>query len=105
MFINGEFHQGHSNWVYEAGEKFYWRRATDHFKDRGCKTLIFDGIDPTDIIQGKIANCYFLAAVAGLAEDPPDTAHLKLGERIIDNFLVKEVNEAGCYAIRMSVDG
>ena len=52
-----------------------------------------------------MANCYFLAALAGLAEDAPEKAHLKLGERIIDNFLVHEVNEAGCYAIRMTVDG
>lgn len=50
LFINGEHHQGHSNWEYKAGEKFYWRRATDHFKDKGCRTLVFDGIDPTDII-------------------------------------------------------
>jgi len=34
--------------------------------------LVFDGIDPTDIVQGKIADCYFLAALAGLAEDEPE---------------------------------
>ena len=40
-------------------------------------------------MQGKLADCYFLAAVAGLAEDAPEKAHLQLGERIRDNFLVK----------------
>ena len=64
-----------------------------------------DGIDPTDIVQGKLANCYFLAALAGLAEDPPHKAHLKIGERIVDNILVREYNTAGCYAIQMTVDG
>jgi hypothetical protein len=64
-----------------------------------CETKVFDGIDPTDICQGKIANTYFLASVAGLAEDPPEIAHKKIGLRILDNILVKEVNDAGCYCI------
>jgi hypothetical protein len=64
---------------------------------------VFDGIDPTDIQQGKIADCYFLAAVAGLAADEPGKE--ELGERIRDNFLTKEVNEAGIYAIQMNVNG
>lgn len=46
---------------------------------------VFDGIDPTDIVQGKIADCYFLAALAGLAEDLDGG---KNGLRIRDNFLV-----------------
>ena len=83
---------------------------------------VFDGIDPTDIVQGKIANCYFLAAVAGLAEDPPDLKaeeektnqhisdgmsenQINRGLRLRDNFKTKEVNDAGCYCIVMTVDG
>jgi len=86
-------------------QKFYWRRAVDHFKDQGCEMLVFDGIDPTDIVQGKLADCYFLAALAGLAEDAPDKEHLRLGERIRDNFKVKKVNSAGIYAIEFNCDG
>jgi hypothetical protein len=78
----------HCNWNYIEAERFYWRRASDHFKDKNCKVSVFDGIDPTDIIQGKVADCYFLAALAGLAEDAPERAHLKNGDRIRDNFLV-----------------
>lgn len=105
MFIDGRKHQSHNEWEYKKGLKFYWRRASDHFKDQGCKTLVFDGIDPTDIVQGRLANCYFLAALAGLAEDAPEKAHLKLGERVRDNYLTQKTNKAGCYAIRMNVDG
>ena len=105
LFIDGRKHQSHDAWEYEKGVKFYWRRASDHFADQGCKTLVFDGIDPTDIVQGRLANCYFLAALAGLAEDEPAKAHLKLGERIRDNYLTQTTNKAGCYAISMCVDG
>jgi hypothetical protein len=60
---------------------------------------MFDGIDPTDIVQGKLANCYFLAALAGIAEDAPEKQKYQLGERIRDNFLVQKINAAGCYAV------
>jgi hypothetical protein len=30
---------------------------------------------------------------------------LKLGERVRDNYLTQKTNKAGCYAIRMNVDG
>jgi len=50
LFINGRTHMSHQNWEYKAGEKFYWRRATDHFKDYKCITKLFDNVDPTDIV-------------------------------------------------------
>lgn len=107
LFINGDHHQGHERWEFKRNQQFYWRRASEHFKTQEppCETKVMDGIDPTDIVQGKLANCYFLAALAGLAEDPPHKAHLKIGERIIDNILVTKFNKAGCYAIQMTVDG
>ena len=75
LFANSRHHASHDKWNYnEEDQQFYWRRASDHFKDKGKTLVIQDGIDPTDIIQGKLANCYFLAAVAGLAEDDPDLA-------------------------------
>ena len=56
------------------------------------------------LVKVKWQIFYFLAALAEHAEDSPDKAHLKLGERIIVNFLVHKVNEAGFYAMRMTVD-
>lgn len=46
------------------------------------------------------------AALAGIAEATEDEVneHEK-GERIRDNFLVTEVNKAGCYAIQFIIDG
>jgi flagellar biosynthesis chaperone FliJ len=52
-----------------------------------------------------MADCYFLAALAGLAEDEEEKAHLQLGTRIRNNFLTDEYNEAGCYAVEFYVDG
>ena len=106
LFINGRKHQSHQSWEYnEDAQRFYWRRASEHFKDKGMKTVVFDGIDPNDIQQGKCANCYFLASLSGLAEDEPEIQHQHLGTRIRDNFLVTKANAAGCYAITMCVDG
>lgn len=50
-------------------KQFYWRRARDHFKDKNIEWDIFDDIKPDDIRQGKIANSYFMAALAGIAEE------------------------------------
>ena len=49
-------------------------------------------IEPSDIKQGQISNCWFLSALAGLAELPA------LVERL---FVSKRVNEKGIYRIRL----
>ena len=89
LFMNGVAHQTHNNWVKED-DRFYWRRAQDHYRDLGLKPVLFDSaVDPNDIIQGKLADCYFLAALASLAE--PE-AGKSLGDRVSDNFLIDEYN-------------
>jgi calpain-15 len=53
-------------------------------------------IEPSDILQGQLGNCWFLCAAASVAEMP------QLVERLI---LTKEVNEEGIYRIRICKNG
>ena len=43
--------------------------------------------------------------MAGLAEDAPGVPREESGERIRDNFIVKEANTAGIYAVRLNLNG
>ena len=46
---------------------FKWKRASEIFNP----IYIFeDGIEPNDINQGQLGDCYFLAALSSLAEFP-----------------------------------
>lgn len=49
---------------------------------------VFSTIEPNDIIQGQLSDCWFLCAVSALAERPA------LIERI---FVTKEYNDQGIY--------
>jgi hypothetical protein len=75
-------------------EIFEWRRPAQVY-GKGNYSL-FDGIAPGDIKQGHCGDCYFLSCLSSLAEDP---------KKIQDIFLVKKVNDAGCYAVKVWVDG
>jgi len=57
---------------------------------------VFATIEPNDIIQGQLADCWFLCAVSSLAERPA------LVERI---FVTKEYNEQGIYQLRICKNG
>jgi calpain-15 len=51
---------------------------------------------PTDINQGELGNCYFLAVLSAMAEVP---------ERIFARFITKEPNKAGIYLMSLFVNG
>ena len=53
-------------------------------------------IEPGDILQGQLGDCWFLCAVASLAEMP------RLVERL---FLTKETNEEGLYRLKLCKNG
>lgn len=55
-----------------------------------------DGIDPNDISQGALGDCYFLAVLSSMAEDPRDIKEL---------FYTKEINQAGCYMMYFYLNG
>jgi calpain-15 len=63
-----------------------WRRATDWPSARNMVPELFkDGIDPNDIKQGMLGDCYFVAALATLAEWP---------ERVKKVFVTPKSNRA-----------
>ena len=74
-----------NNW-----QNFIWKRPSEVYGKWNYK--VFDQISPDDIRQGHCGDCYFLSCLSSIAEYP---------ERIENIFLTKEVNEAGCYAMRL----
>lgn len=58
--------------------------------------FVSDNFTPSDILQGKIGNCYFLSAVAGLAEEP---------YRIKKLFPNTTLNKNGIYMARILHNG
>ena len=63
-----------------------WRRATDWPSARSMVPELFkDGIDPNDIKQGMLGDCYFVAALATLAEWP---------DRVRKIFVTTKANRA-----------
>lgn len=76
-----------------------WRRVRDipALVDQNGELHIFQGnIEPNDIKQGQIGDCYFLSSLAALAERP---------ERIRQMFLTAEANEYGVLGAQMYKNG
>jgi len=57
---------------------------------------VFKGVNPTDLNQGALGNCYLVSSIAALAEYP------KLIHRLFD---IDYVNEFGLYVIWINVAG
>ena len=57
---------------------------------------VYSEITPSDIVQGFCGDCYFLSAISSLAEFP---------DRLKDIFITKEINDAGCYALKLFING
>ena len=74
---------------------YEWKRPTAIFP--GQEYHIFEGdINPKDILQGEIGDCYFLCSVAAIAERQ---------DRIKKLFLTREVQECGCYCVALCLNG
>ena len=69
---------------------FRWRRLSESFPRERLK--IFDSVDPSDIHQGKLGDCYFLSTLSAIAEHP---------SRIEQLFLSSEIPDNGQYIVRL----
>lgn len=77
----------------EFKREIEWKRAADIWdKPR----LFCKGIDPTDVNQGMLGNCYFLAVLSSLAEYP---------DRIISLIEATKVSPVGRYELNFFVNG
>ena len=58
--------------------------------------MFADGVEPNDINQGQLGDCYFLAALSSLAE---------FEDRVRALFVTQEVNAAGIYMVNFFING
>lgn len=70
-----------------------WRRASQIYPKQ---EVFIDGIQPTDVEQGQLGDCYFLAVLSAMAENP---------ERVKARFYTKHVNPVGIYLISLYING
>ena len=74
-----------------------WRKAKDIFA--GEDFFVFQGdIEPNDVKQGSLGDCYFLSALSVLSEEKE--------HHLVDRlFHTKEKNIEGLYAVWFCIDG
>mmetsp|Transcript_19084 Transcript_19084/g.34702 ORF Transcript_19084/g.34702 Transcript_19084/m.34702 type:complete len:608 (+) Transcript_19084:2716-4539(+) len=70
-----------------------WKRIDEVFRQ---PIKVFDSIEPGDILQGALGDCYFLSALSAIAEFP---------HRIKRLFDTQEFEPAGCYIVSMLETG
>ena len=98
-FVDPEFPPCDAS-LYDVTEKnpysfdIVWRRPHEIWAGKTIK--VFDSIDPNDVSQGHLGDCWWCAAISGVAENP------KLIERL---FITKEYNPEGVYKIRLCKNG
>ena len=77
----------------EKFRKIEWKRMTEIFPN---PVMYSDGIDPGDVSQGILGDCYFLAVLSSMAEFP---------DRIKAMIETEEINTAGIYLLKFWVNG
>ncbi|CAD8190588.1 unnamed protein product [Paramecium pentaurelia] len=79
---------------FQKGKNIVWKRP-DQFLEPG-QIKLFDTIDPMDIKQGELGDCYFLSSLSALAEIPQQVQKL---------FRHQEYQQNGLYGIFMCNNG
>mmetsp|Transcript_7350 Transcript_7350/g.13248 ORF Transcript_7350/g.13248 Transcript_7350/m.13248 type:complete len:822 (-) Transcript_7350:36-2501(-) len=85
-----------SNEPVHDGKPVTWRRPTEFMS--GSFDVFQGGIEPNDIRQGSLADCWFLCALSSLAEFPQLVMNLFEEQS-------KESSEAGVYKLRLCKNG
>ena len=75
-------------------DAIHWRRPKDFLT--GKYEIFLQSIEPNDILQGKLGDCWLMSAVASLSERP------ELVQRL---FITKRVNRKGFYRLRFCIGG
>ena len=85
----------------EVDKEIKWERATDIFKSRwsekekqeGRRVKLYeDGIEPKDVAQGDLGDCWLIAALACMAENPGFIRKI---------FVTPRYNSRGKYTVRL----
>ena len=93
---NKELPAGVEQYEVEDWDKIVFCRAKEIFESDNYQVFI-DKIEPGDILQGALGNCYFLSAIATIAEEAPDL--------IKKRFLFSSKSSEGLYGIYVRVTG
>jgi calpain-15 len=77
-----------------------WKRAVDLpvLNKDGKLAIFYEGIDPADVRQGILGDCWFLSSVSALAEKPDRIKKLFMNDHL-------EPNDVGIYGIRVCKNG
>jgi len=88
-FIDPEFPPNAESLGGAGGDGVGWMRLSEMFDN---EAIFKDDVDPDDICQGFLGDCWLLSSIACLAEFP---------QAIKDLFITKEVTDDGRYELRL----
>mmetsp|Transcript_6708 Transcript_6708/g.11902 ORF Transcript_6708/g.11902 Transcript_6708/m.11902 type:complete len:793 (+) Transcript_6708:3340-5718(+) len=93
-FVPGDFPVFGGSEVRQLDTAIHWRRPSEFMQ--GEYAVFHGAIEPNDIKQGKLGDCWFMCALSALAERPDLVKRL---------FLISEANAEGIYRVRFCKDG
>ena len=100
-FVQGETTSKHLDFVWRRPEQFYveyFKNQTLYYKKETTdKYKVYDRVRPEDVIQGKLGDCYFLAACGAIALNPARLERLFISG--------KDYNPRGLYAVAVCING
>jgi len=74
-----------------------WKRPSELGDPADVCKIFSGGIDPDDVAQGRLGNCYFLAAIANTATAKEDL--------VVNDLIVEDYADVGLYGVKFFVNG